>query len=334
MTKKSFLIIAAVLVIAGSLLFLAALSRVSFDMKKLGSREYKTEEIPLTEPFTSIRTDLMDCSLILNDDPLDKNRAVVTCSEDSPVTLTVERGVLTVTQKDARPWYRHIGFFSFGGASVELYLSRDLCPELHAESMSGDVRAGSLIGFGSAEVKTVSGEIDWNGAAADKLELRTTSGDVSLYKASIPRGITVDTTSGDVSLNDCTAAYTLLVHTASGDIQLKNVSSDGPLTVETVSGEFRAESVTAENVVNLKSTSGDFLLGDFIVHETCHIKTTSGDVHFLRSSAEDFKVQTVSGDVTGTLLTEAADHRGKGDRQGKGWNVTTSSGYVHISPAE
>ena len=334
MTKKSFLITAFVLILAGGLLFLFALSRVGFDVKKFGSRSYETEEIPLTEPFTSIRTDLMDCSVTLNVDPFDRTRAVLTCSEDSPVTLTVEGGVLTVTQKDTRPWYRRVGFFEFGGASVELYLPHDLRPDLHAESMSGDFRAGGLVGLGAAQVKTVSGDIEWNGASADKLEVRTSSGDISLDRASVPRGITVDTTSGDVSLNDCTAAYTLLVHTTSGDIQLKNVSSDGPLTVETVSGELKAESVTAENVVNLKSTSGDFLLGDFIVHETCHIKTTSGDVHFLRSSAEDFKVQTVSGDVTGTLLTEADHQWGKGDQQGMGWSVTTTSGYVHIYPAE
>ena len=334
MTKKSFLITAFVLILAGGLLFLFALSRVGFDVRKFGSREYETEEIPLTEPFTSIRTDLMDCSLILSDDPWDNMHAVVTCSADAPVTLTVERGVLTVTQKDTRPWYRRIGFFVFGGASVELYLNHDLRPDLHAESMSGDFSAGGLAGFGSAKVKTVSGEIVWNGAAADKLEVRTTSGDISLYKTSVPRGITADTTSGDVVLNDCGTENTLFVHTTSGDIQFKNVAAEGPLTVETVSGQTKAEGVTAKGVTNLKSTSGDFLLGDFVVSETCHIKTTSGDVHFLRSSAEDFRVQTVSGDVTGTLLTEADHQWGKGDQQGMGWSVTTSSGYVSIYPAE
>lgn len=333
-TKRAFLITAFVLILAGGLLFLFALSRVGFDVQKLGSKAYETEEISLAESFTSIKTDLMDCTLIMNDDPWDKNRAVVTCSADAPVTLTVERGVLTVTQKDTRPWYRRIGFFVFGGASVELYLSRDLCPDLHAESLSGDVRVGSLVPFGSAKVKTVSGEIVWNGAAADKLEVRTTSGDISLYKASVPGGITADTTSGDVVLNDCGTENTLFVHTTSGDIQFKNIASKGPLTVETVSGQTKAEGVTVGGVTNLKSTSGDFLLGDFIVNETCHIKTTSGDVHFLRSSAEDFRVQTVSGDVTGTLLTEAEIHWGRGDQQGTGWSVTTTSGFVNISPEE
>ena len=334
MTKKSFIITAFVLILAGGLLFLFALSRVGFDVKKFGSKTYETEEISLTEPFTSVKTDLMDCSLILSADPFDHPRAVVTCSGDALVTLTVERGVLTLTQKDTRPWYRRIGFFEFGGASVELYLPPELRPDLHAETMSGDVRAGGTVGFGSALVKTVSGDIDWNGAAADKIEIRTTSGDISLYKASVPGGITVDTTSGDVSVKDCETTSTLFVHTTSGDIQLKNAASEDPLTVETVSGECKAEGVTVGNVANLKSTSGDMMLGDFIVQGTCHIKTTSGDVHFLRCSSEDFRVETVSGDVTGTLLTEAADHRGKGNQQGKGWNVTTSSGYVHISPAE
>lgn len=334
MTKKSFLITAFVLILAGGLLFLFALSRVGFDVRKFGSREYETEEIPLTEPFTSIKTDLMDCSLILSVDPWDNTHAVVTCSADAPVTLTVERGVLTVEQKDTRPWYRRIGFFVFGGASVELYLHHDLRPDLHAESMSGDFSAGATIGFGSAKVKTVSGEIVWNGAAADKLEVRTTSGDISLYKTSVPRGITADTTSGDVVLNDCGTENTLFVHTTSGDIRFKNVAAEGPLTVETVSGQTKAESVTVGGVTNLKSTSGDFLLGDFIVHENCHIKTSSGDVHFLRSSAEDFRVQTVSGDVTGTLLTETNHQWGRGDQQGTGWSVTTSSGYVHIAPVE
>ena len=339
MTKKSFLITAAVLVLAGSLIFLAALSRVGFDVEKFGSRSYETEEIPLTEPFTSIRTDLMDCSVTLNVDPWDNTHAVVTCSEDAPVTLTVERGVLTVTQKDTRPWYRRIGFFAFGGASVELYLPHDLRPDLHAETMSGDFRAGGTLGFGSARVKTVSGDIEWNGAAADKLELRTTSGDISLYKASVPEGITVDTTSGDVSVKDCEAKYTLFVHTTSGDMQFKNVASEGPLTVETVSGECKAEGVTVGNVANLKSTSGDMMLGDFIVQGTCHIKTTSGDVHFLRAASANITVETVSGDVTGSLVGETSEVQGHGSQShgshtATPWSVTTTSGYVHIYPAE
>ena len=338
MTKKSFLITAAVLVLAGSLIFLAALSRVGFDVKKLGGKEYKTEEISLTESFTSIKTDLMDCSLILSDDPFEQTRAVVTCSEDSPVTLTVENGVLTVTQKDTRPWYRRVGFFEFGGASVELYLPGTLIPDLHAETMSGDFRVRSPIGFGSAEVKTVSGDIDWSGAGADKLEVRTSSGDISLDRASVPRGITVDTTSGDVSLSDCGTESTLFVHTTSGDIQFKNVTAAETMTAETVSGQLKTEGADV-GFAGLKTTSGDLLLGDLTVKGECRIKTTSGDVHFLRAASANITVETVSGDVTGSLVGETSEVQGHGSQShgshtATPWSVTTTSGYVHIYPAE
>ena len=338
MTKKRFLITAFMLILIGGLLFLAALSRVGFDVKKLGGREYETEEISLTDPFTSIKTDLMDCSFILNVDPFNRTRAVLTCSEDSPVTLTVEGGVLTVTQKDTRPWYRRIGFFAFGGASVELYLPHDLRPDLHAESMSGDFRAGGLVGLGAAQVKTVSGDIEWNGASADKLEVRTSSGDISLARASVPRGITIDTTSGDVSLSDCGTDSTLFVHTTSGDIEFKNVMAAETLTTETVSGQFKADGADA-GFASLKTTSGDLLLGDLTVEGECIIKTTSGDVHFLRAAAGKISVETVSGDVTGSLAGETAEVQGHGSQShgshtATPWSVTTSSGYVHIYPAE
>ena len=338
MTKKSFLITAFVLILAGGLLFLFALSRVGFDVQKFGSRSYETEEISLTEPFTAVHTDLMDCSVTLTDDPRDKTRAVVTCSEDAPVTLTVEGGVLTISQKDARPWYRRIGFFAFGGASVELYLPRDLRPDLHAESMSGDFRCNTTFPFGSAEVTTLSGEIFWIVTPSDEMKLKTTSGDVTVIDSSVRGGITIDSTSGDVFLRDCGTESTLFVKTTSGDIGFKNVTASKTLTAETVSGQFKTEGADV-GFASLKSTSGDLLLGDLTVEGECNIKTTSGDVHFLRADSRKFNIETVSGDVTGSLAGETEEIRGHGPQShgshtATPWSVTTTSGYVHIYPVE
>ena len=338
MTKKSFLIIAFVLILVGGLLFLFALSRVGFDVQKFGSRSYEAEEIPLTEPFTSIKTDLMDCGFVLRNDPFNEARAVVTCSADAPVTLTVKGGVLTVTQKDARPWYRRIGFFAFGGASVELYLPRDVLTDIHAESLSGDFRCNTTYPLGSAEVTTVSGEIFWNITPSNEMKLKTTSGDVTVLASSVSGKITVDTTSGDVTLGDCGTESTLFVHTTSGDIQFKNVTAKKTLTVETVSGQFKTEGADA-GFASFKSTSGDLLLGDLTVEEDCNIKTTSGDVHFLRAASRKFNIETVSGDVTGSLVGETSEIRGHGSQShgshtATPWSVTTTSGYVHIFPAE
>ena len=332
--KRSFLIIAFALILAGGFLFLYALSRVGFDVKKLGSEPYGTEEISLTEPFSSVNAKLLDCSLTLADAPDGQTRAVVTSSKDAPVTLKTESGALVISQGDGRPWYRRIGFFDFGGASVVLYLSAGETLDLRAETASGDVCCNVTYPFGTADVTTVSGEISWNVASAAEMNLKTTSGDIEIRNSAVRRGITINSTSGEVTLDTCETESTLYIRTTSGDIELRGVTAAEPLTVKTVSGKIKTDRVSVGNVGTLESTSGDMLLGDVTFSDTCHIKTTSGDVHFLRACAKDFRVETVSGDVSGSVIGEAAEHRGSGARQGKGWSVSTVSGYVHIYPAE
>ena len=340
MTKKNLCITAAALILAGAALFFTALARVGFDVRRFSGRTYGTEEISVEEPFSSIDAKLLDCSLSLNPNPVPdgKVRAVVTSTEDAPVTLTVERGVLTVSQKDARPWNRRIAFFETGGASVELYLPQDVQINLHAESMSGDFRCNTTYPFGSAEVATLSGKILWQHTPSDELKLKTTSGDVTVIGSSVRGGITIDTTSGDVFLRDCETESTLFVKTTSGDIEFKNVTASETLTLETVSGQFKTD-VTDVGFASLKSTSGDLLLGDLNVEGQCNIKTTSGDVHFLRADSRKFNIETVSGDVTGSLIGEKTSIRGSGSVSNTAntatpWSITTSSGYHHIYPAE
>ena len=151
-------------------------------------------------------------------------------------------------------------------------------------------------------------------------------------------GIAVETKSGDVTLSGAAVGSCLVIYSSNGDVFLKNTSSES-LIVNTSSGEIKTDTVTVDGAGTLETSGGTMKLGDLVLTGVCTIKTSSGDVHFLRCGSAKFNVTTSSGDVTGSLIGETSGFRGHGsashsDSTTTPWSVSTSSGYVHIEPAE
>jgi DUF4097 and DUF4098 domain-containing protein YvlB len=336
--RRNLLITALILILAGGVIFVFALSTVGFDFEKLGNRKMTSYELSPDEPFEYVSAVLNDCDLAIVPSPDGKTSLKIYAPEDAPVAMTVENGVMRIEHSAKTNRTRLISFFRTEAPFVTLYLPDDLNLSLTAVLTSGDVDLQVANRFGNVSIQTVSGDVAWNGDVEGQMfDFTTTSGDVNLTRISAA-GLSVATVSGDIGIGVCTADGALSVGTTSGDTLLEDAEADTFL-FHSESGDLRVSGASFNREINLSSVSGEMQLGDLVTEGLCQIGTTSGDVHFVRSGASRFDIGTVSGDVTGSLLGMEEEIRGDGSHTSSPgaaveWKVETTSGYVHLFPEE
>jgi hypothetical protein len=203
---------------------------------------------------------------------------------------------------------RRSGFFISFGHGPDLRL-RVTCPagaDIVVRSKSADLRGRGR--FGSAEVKTASGDINLDTVAGDT-RVKTASGDVALTEG---HGLThVQTASGDVAIQQARGDVT--VQGVSGDVWVKDATQS--VHVNTVSGDQRLDAVM-EGSVETQAVSGDILIGvrrgsRVYVDANTVSGSTSSELNLTDAPAEDgdagdadggpmveIRAKTVSGDVS------------------------------------
>ncbi|HUK13671.1 MAG TPA: DUF4097 family beta strand repeat-containing protein [Thermoanaerobaculaceae bacterium] len=128
---------------------------------------------------------------------------------------------------------------------------------IEIRTTSGDVSIqGDQPASGAVRVTTTSGDVTVVGGARE-LVVNTTSGDVQVKKAPLS-ALQADTTSGDVTL--LSGSEKTLVETSSGDLRLDHLG--GELSVDTSSGDVHADwdRLAAGQKVRVHTSSGDVRL--------------------------------------------------------------------------
>lgn len=198
---------------------------------------------------------------------------------DQAVRVTLQDGRLCI-QHTERP---HVGAsfklsffnfnFSFSTEDVKLLLPKSLMADI--------------------QLRTTSGDVEWNGASADKLSIYTASGDVNVSDAQAAAKLQVQTASGDVELLH-SAAQQLDISTASGDITCNQLTIAQSAHISTASGDVHWNASCPH--VQAGSISGDVTVKGECARIEC--KTTSGDARIeAEECMERITGQTTSGDA-------------------------------------
>jgi hypothetical protein len=159
-----------------------------------------------------------------------------------------------------------------GGGSADLTVHVPRGSALTVSLVSADLQVAELAGDG--HLSTVSGNI--SGALDGDAHVNTVSGDVQL-KAPAARDLEVKTISGNVSL-----------YGAGGNVQVSTVSGDAELSLgvldrgrfETVSGDFGIGStLAAGGQIDAESVSGDIMLSFAAAPDAAiDLQSFSGDI--------------------------------------------------------
>lgn len=292
--KKTVLIAALILVGVGILITVAAMALNNFDFGKMSSLSFEMKTFDVTEDFSRIYVDDVDCNVRILRSQDGSCKVVCPESEDgrSYHTVAVSDGVLRIERHDNRKWYQHISV-SFDSMDVEVYLPENEYKDLKVNTASGNIEVSEGFTFENAELESASGRVYVFSNVKDELEAKSVSGKVEIGHAS-PKKLEAKSTSGSVII-EYTVCDELKAKSASGWVTLINVRCK-ELDAETTSGEIELIDVIADEKLSAESTSGGVEL-DGCDGGAIYIETSSGSVKGTLLSDKIFITDTSSGRV-------------------------------------
>lgn len=298
--SKIWLIVSILCIIAGAAMLLCSGVRSGDDLgwflQSAGAAEIQEEQsVEVTERFHSLRILSGSSDVKLLPSGNGDCRVVWGETEYSQCLVSVEDGTLTVTREELSHARRGLILY-YKSLPLRVYLPAGSYEKLEILTTSGDVTAEGGFFFDAARVETASGDIRLPGFTAGELRLSSTSGEQRLEGCSVDGAAELSSGSGDIRLED-TGAGSLSVSGTSSEVRLANTVSAGSIRVETGSGDIRLRDVSAESF-DLSSTSGD-VKGSIRGSVDFIVDTGSGDIRTRGGvrGAGECRVRTGSGDV-------------------------------------
>lgn len=280
-TAKIWLITAASLVLIGCIIFGGVMSMLKWDFTKLSTSRYETNNYKITENYSniSIITDTADIVFVFSDD----KQCSVECyeRENAKHSVTVKDGTLVISVAESGKWYENIGI-NFGTPKITVYIPQGEYGTLSIKSSTGDVEIPKGLNFTSIDILENTGDVTCYASALEDIKIKTTTGDIFVKN--------VSSSSFDLSVS-------------TGKVTVSDARCAGDFKVRVSTGKANLADISCKNFISSGNT-GDILLKDVIACEKLSIKRSTGDVKFEGSDAAEIFVQTDTGNVTGTLLSE------------------------------
>lgn len=114
--------------------------------------------------------------------------------------------------------------------------------------------------------------------------------------------LSVKASTGNIHMKNL-IAEDLDISVSTGNITVSNVTCQANANIKVSTGKTTLTQLTCKNLTSGGST-GDIILADVIAAEKLSVKRSTGNVKFDGSDAGEIFVETNTGNVTGTLLSE------------------------------
>ncbi len=284
MNKRAIIasIIGGILIILGLAMAAGGFLLSGSDITLLGTEEWEMNTYSITEDFSMISVDTNTADIVFL--PSEGGECRVECSERKNLrhSVSAEGGTLAIKLVDNRKWYEYISLFSFGEDKITVYL-----PKTEYEDLS---------------VKNGTGHVDIpNGLTFENINVTASTGDVKLA-ASAAGDVRIKTSTGSIKA-DGISADKLELTVSTGRVALNKVVCTGNINILVSTGKAILTDVTCRDLFSEGST-GDITLKNVIASGSFDIERSTGDVYFDACDAAAVKVETDTGDVEGTFLTD------------------------------
>ena len=274
MKTKTWLIIAACLVLIGCILFGGVMQMLKWDFTELTTVKYETNRYELQEEYKniSIVTDTANVELV----PSENQTTSVVCYEQENLkhSVTVKDGTLAIEIDDTRKWYEHIGIH-FGTPKLTVYIPKEELGTLCVKASTGDIcvenmSAGTLdlsVSTGRITVTNVTCQVDAN--------IRVSTGKTVLTDLQCKNLTSIGNT-GSMVLKQVIAKEKLSVQRSTGDIKLEGCDA-AELFLETDTGDV-VGSLLTEKVFIAHTDTGKVAVPKTVTGGRCEITTDTGDI--------------------------------------------------------
>ena len=278
---KAWLVIAASLVVIGLILVAVAMFAYAWDFTELSTEKYETNTHTINETFRNIAmyTDTADIRFVLSDG----GACTVECYEEEKDghLVFVQEDTLVIKAEDEKEWDDYVGIH-FGTPKITVYLPKADYTALSIEESTGDIEIPGEFRFENADIALSTGDVQFCASVSGLAKIKTTTGNIQVESIS---------------------AGTLDLCVSTGRITASNVACEGDVCVCVSTGKTALNDLSCKNLTSSGST-GDIALKCVIVTEKMTISRSTGDVKFEGTDAGEIFIETDTGDVTGSLLTE------------------------------
>lgn len=278
---KLWLIIAASLILIGCIIFAGVMTVLKWDFRKLSTVKYETNEYIITEGFKNIAISANTANVQIL--PSENAECRVICYEHTKVkhATKVEGDTLIIESEDTRRWYDYIGI-DFRTSAITVYLPKAEYGALTVKNSTGDVEIPGNYTFDSMDIVTSTGDVRNEASATGAVKIKASTGDI----------FTEDITAGTLNLTVST-----------GKVTIKGVACEGDVRVRVSTGDATLTDVTCNSLITTGNT-GKVTMNNVVAKEKFNIKRSTGDVKMDGCDAAEIHVETDTGSVTGTLLSE------------------------------
>lgn len=292
---KIWLIVAALLVISGLIIFSWAMTAYKWDFSKLSTVQYETNIHTINREFSNISISTDTASILFAASQDGHCKIVCYEPENRLHSVDVKDGTLSIQVVDEREWYEYIGI-TFVAPKITVYLPENQYASLLIKGSTGDIEIPKDCKFKS-------------------MDIAVSTGVVANY-ASVPEFIKIQTNTGSIRLESVSAGE-LDLTVATGKVTVSNVACAGSASILVSTGKTEITNFTCMNLISDGST-GDIVLNHVIATEMFSIVRSTGDIILDRCDAAKFFLKTNTGDVTGSILTD------------KVFITTTDTGSVRV----
>lgn len=274
------LIIGAVLVIVGLIIFTMVMVLNHWDFTKLSTVNYVTNTHSFNESFTdiSIETDTAQIVFALSGD--DSCQVICHEQEDLLHKVSVQDGTLKIYEADERNWYVHFGV-SFDSTKLTVYLPQSIYGTLTVNAGTGKVTLPQDFTF-------------------EDMVLNLTTGDVDT-SASVSGIATVKATTGDISIDGITAG-TLSVSVTTGRVTVSDVTCQRDVSIGVTTGKASVTDLTCANLASHGDT-GDLTLSNVVASGSFDLERSTGSIRFKKCDAGQITAKSDTGSITGSLCS-------------------------------
>ncbi len=296
------IIVAIALIVVGSVLAGCSLLGMdgAWDML-MGSGKLVTTQETITEDFNNIDIDIIEADLELLPSPDGTCYYKAETYDNMFCTAKVENGTLKIGQDDNRKWYQHIGIY-WEKTSLALYLPKDAYEQLTFNGSTSDLRVTSGFQFQNVTVVNSTGDIRLVGLTAKTISATTRTGNVDISQTKCDN-ISVSTSTGDCQLETLNVAEKLLATSSTGEKFLNKVDC-GNLNITATTGDTSLSNVKVSADAQMESSTGDWELYNVMVSGDAKLESSAGDWEFDRFDAANITINTDTGDVEGTILSD------------------------------
>lgn len=280
-TTKIWLIIATSLVVIGCIVFGGVMTVAKWNFTKLSTVKYESNEHEVSENFSniSVKTEAAEIKFEVAAD----GKGKVECYEERKAkhSVAVEEDTLVIKMINDKAWYDYIGI-NTGTPKITVYLPETEYAELFIKASTGNIEMPKEFKFKGVDISLSTGDVDFLASVSGLMKIKVSTGKISAQNMF----------AGEMEL-----------FTTTGGVNISNVICEGNVNTGVTTGKVRLTGIKCKNLTS-SGTTGNIVLSNVLAKEKFSIKRSTGNVNFDGSDAVEIFVETSTGDVKGTLLTD------------------------------